>query len=245
MKQFLFFLISIYTIQSFGQIALNEVQSSNNSTIADDAGDFDDWIELYNPTIDSIEIGGLVLKDQLDTWAIPIGDPATHIPPGGYFLLWADDQEEQGIFHTNFKLASGGEFLGLYESDGTTVIDTITIPPLNANDSYVKCDSVWFTTNAPTPLADNNCTLGIIESKKSNDFYRVVQLNTGQLEIMINDSFEAKVTLKIYSITGQELLSQTISNQQTLVNTSGLESGGYIIVLSNERFQYSKKIALN
>ena len=108
---FYFFLILIQASLGFGQVVLGEMQSSNSSTIADSFGDYDDWIEIHNPTTDSVEISGFILKDQLDTWVIPSGDPVTHLPPNGRFLLWADDQELQGPSHTNFKLASGGEFL--------------------------------------------------------------------------------------------------------------------------------------
>ena len=106
MKQLIIILFSAHSLFSAAQVNLNEMQSSNNSTISDNMGEFEDWIEIYNSTANPIEIGGLILKDQIDTWAIPTGDPSTLIPPGGYFLLWADDQEFQGIFHTNFKLAS-------------------------------------------------------------------------------------------------------------------------------------------
>ena len=143
MKRLITILFLSFNVSCFAQVNLNEMQSSNNSSISDDFGEFDDWIEIYNPTTDSVEIGGLILKDQVDTWTIPTGSSLTLIPPGGYFLIWADDQEFQGDFHTNFKLASGGEFLGLYEGDGLTVVDSITIPALPPNDSYIKCSTGW------------------------------------------------------------------------------------------------------
>ena len=90
MKQILVTILLLQSVFSFGQVVLNEMQSSNTSTLADNFGEYDDWVEIHNPTGDTIDIAGLVLKDQVDTWAIPTGDPSTILPPNGYFLLWAD-----------------------------------------------------------------------------------------------------------------------------------------------------------
>ena len=106
------------------QVIINEIQSSNASTVFDNYGEYEDWIEIFNTSDVAVDIGGLVLKDNVDTWQIPLGDTTTILSPKEYFILWADDQVFQGKFHTNFKLsAANGEFLGLYESDSTTVID--------------------------------------------------------------------------------------------------------------------------
>jgi len=142
----------------FSQVIINEIQSSNTSTIADDFGEFDDWIELYNPDDNQIDIGGLVLKDNIDTWQIPAN---TILLSHEYLLLWADDEENQGEYHTNFKLsATNGEFLGLFEPDSLTEIESVNIPPLLENQSYGKClNGDWTIITDPTPLAINDCQI--------------------------------------------------------------------------------------
>lgn len=150
------------------QVILNEVQSSNTGTINDDNGEYEDWIELHNPGDTELDIGGLVLKDNVDVWRIPEGHAATVIPPHGYFLLWADDEEIEGPFHTNFKLsASNGEYLGLFESDSVTEIESVNIPPLADNHSFGKCGgTTWNVLTSPTPLLHNDCsTLRVILSE--------------------------------------------------------------------------------
>ena len=134
----------------FSQVIINEIQSSNSSTIEDDFGEYEDWIEIYNPTNSIVDIGGLVLKDNVDVRMIPVGDPSTKLSSKGYFLLWADDEEFQGNLHTNFKIsAANGEFLGLFESDSVTEIESVNIPPLTANQSYGKCNNSdnWIVFN--------------------------------------------------------------------------------------------------
>lgn len=244
MKYLIIIMFSVHSISSLGQVYLNEMQSSNSSTIADNMGEFDDWIEIHNPTADSLEIGGLILKDQLDTWAIPTGNPLTLIPPGDYFLLWADDQEFQGVFHTNFKLASGGEFLGLYESDGVTVIDSVTIPPMDADDSYLKCSDTWFQTSSPSPLIDNNCTVDLTKNINFSDLFSITVLNDNQLEINILNYFENARSLAIYSMDGKEILTTTLVHKKTIINFSELESNIYVVTVSTPHLIYSKKIVL-
>jgi len=109
-KKLLFFLaFLVFNNQSFGQLFINEAQSSNDLTLADNFLEYDDWIELYNPNNSPIDIAGYFMSDDL---ADPLkhqfkfGNPAlTTVPANGYLLLWADDDEEQGANHLNAKIA--------------------------------------------------------------------------------------------------------------------------------------------
>ena len=244
MKHLTILLFLACSLSCIGQVSLNEMQSSNNSTIADNMGEFDDWIELHNSSTDSIEIGGLILKDQLDTWTIPIGDSSTLIPPDGLFLLWADDQEFQGVFHTNFKLSSGGEFLGLYESDGITIIDSVTMPSMNANTSYFKCELGWYQTNTPTPLVANDCLVSVPENIAPDDLLTITISNTKQLEINIIGDIKSEKTIFIHSLVGQEIMKLTSNDKKTILNLDMLSSNIYFITLSTTNFIYTKKIIL-
>ena len=48
------------------QILLNEILAVNNSINQDEYGDFDDWVELYNPTNDIIDLSGCFLSDEIE-----------------------------------------------------------------------------------------------------------------------------------------------------------------------------------
>ena len=110
----------------YGQnILINEFMASNSNVIADEFGEFDDWVELYNPTSSPIDIGGMFITDDLDNptdWQIPTTDPAlTTIPADGYLLLWFDKDTEQSVLHVDSKLSSDGEDIGLFAADGTLI----------------------------------------------------------------------------------------------------------------------------
>ena len=244
MKQTLIAIVLLHSIIGFGQVRLNEMQSSNSTTINDNFGEYDDWVEIYNPTTDSIEIGGLVLKDQLDTWAIPTGDPSTHLPPNGTFLLWADDNMAQGIFHTNFKLASGGEFLGLYASDSVTVIDSITIPALIQDQSYMRCETGWISSNTPSPLAPNDCSAALNEFQAIDDFFDFTWDETGSLIINILDDYSSTYNFSLYSLDGKKLVEQQLKEKMNNIHLQTAVTGTYFAVLSTDSGAYSKRISI-
>jgi CotH kinase protein/Lamin Tail Domain/FlgD Ig-like domain len=101
-------------------IVINEFLASNDTTMADQDGEFDDWIELYNTSDESISMLGLFLSDDSSNttkWAFP----DTSIAANDYLIIWADNDEEQVGLHANFKLSASGESLLLVNQNGDIV----------------------------------------------------------------------------------------------------------------------------
>jgi len=145
------------------QVYVNEVMSSNNTTIADEFGEFDDWIELYNSNVFSIDLRGKFITDDSTNptkWEIPNTNGAvTTIPPQSYILLWADQDVTQGEHHLGFKLSSTGDGIFLYENDGVTLIDGFNFPGVATDQSYGRQpdgSSSFQVFSQPTPDASNN-----------------------------------------------------------------------------------------
>ncbi len=181
MKQFstilLLALVLLWALGASAQtLYINEFLASNDSCLADEYGEYDDWIEIYNPGPNPVDIGGMYITDDLTNptaWQIPTTAPdSTTIPPGGFLLLWADKQPEQGVLHVKIKLSSGGEQIGLYASDGT-VIDTLTFGPQTTDISsgrYPDGTDNWMTFDNPTPRYTNRPIPIIVnEFMASND----------------------------------------------------------------------------
>ena len=94
-------------------LVINEVSASYH-TLEDSFGNYDDWIEIYNGGDRALNLSGLFLTDDLDDptrYALP----STGLAAGGYYLVWADNEPEQGPDHAPFALADGGEDLFLVE----------------------------------------------------------------------------------------------------------------------------------
>ena len=141
-------------------VFINEFMADNDSIIMDEAGDYDDWFELYNGGTISLDLGGMYLTDDLTDptqWQIPAG---TTIPAGGYLLFWADDEESEGNTHTNFKLGKSGEQIGLFDTDvnGNVAIDTLTFDQQSTDISmgrFPDGGECWWFYYIATPDASN------------------------------------------------------------------------------------------
>ena len=143
-------------------LAINEIMASNSSCIEDPQGEFDDWIEIYNYGTDAIDIAGMYLTDNLSVptkWRIPSGNPAaTNIPAGGYLLIWADNDTGDIGLHANFKLDAGGEEIALFDTDGSTLIDSVTFNEQTGDISYGRhpdASNNWQFFGFPSPLGEN------------------------------------------------------------------------------------------
>ncbi len=109
-KSFLKINILIYltlsSLISSGQVIINEYSVSNLTGYLDNYDTAEDWIELYNTSNSSVDIGGYFLSDDNtnpNKWEIPSG---TTISANGYRTFWASGRDEvsSGNYHTNFKL---------------------------------------------------------------------------------------------------------------------------------------------
>lgn len=244
MKHFLICIGCLLCTTLPAQIIINEVQLSNASTYQDELGDFDDWIELYNPTDVEVNIAGLVLKDNVDTWAIPENGSETQLDPGEYLILWADDEVGEGLLHTNFKLsASNGEFLGLYQSDSVTVIDQVDLPPMNDDFSYGRCNNVWKSFNIVTPNAENHC----VTSVGGGDIDKVISfriIKSSFLEVSLPDEFKNAI-LEIYNITGTRLVSVASNGSASTIDLHAYSNQLIFVAVNHQgRHVWVKKVAL-
>lgn len=94
-----------------GEVVINEVLADNETGSADEAGEREDWLELYNTTDKTLSLAGLFLSDkpaQPALWSFPAG---AYISAGGYRIVWLDEDPDQGAYHANFKLSADGETL--------------------------------------------------------------------------------------------------------------------------------------
>ncbi|MEM1423784.1 MAG: CotH kinase family protein [Planctomycetota bacterium] len=119
-------------------LVINEVVANNDSIIADEAGQFEDFIEILNTGDAPVDLSGMYLTDDPGTpreWRFPAG---TVLPAGGFLLVWADNDPEDGPLHATFGLSSGGETVALFHDDanGVVLIDQFTFPALPADRSF-------------------------------------------------------------------------------------------------------------
>jgi len=138
-------------------LVVNEFMADNGGILADESGDYDDWIDIYNgSSMLTWDLGGMYLTDDLSEptkWRIPDG---TLIPPGGTLLFWADGEQEEGLLHTNFELGTAGGQIGLFDRDvfGNTAISVLTYAAQATDVSYGRMPDggeTWQFFASPTP----------------------------------------------------------------------------------------------
>lgn len=126
--------------QSQTDMRLNEFLVINTDDFEDDFGHKGGWIELFNSSYGTVNIGGCYLTNDpanLTKYVIPKADVLTKISPRQHILFWADNRPFRGTFHINFTLDDSKEII-FVASDGKTIIDRVPIPheKLDTNVSY-------------------------------------------------------------------------------------------------------------
>lgn len=154
----------LMTDDALPALVINEFMAFNSSCCPDtDSGtdEFDDWVEIHNTGATAVDIGGMYLSDDKTNpfnYRIPDSNPTlTTIPAGGYLLIWADNDTDQGELHLDFGLSTDGEDLGLYYYDGRA-IDELTYSPQTENVSLARKPNgtgAFEADATPSPKAAN------------------------------------------------------------------------------------------
>lgn len=96
------------SLQSTAQLKLNEMVSSNITRLADEDGDYPDWVELVNTFQDTINLGGYTFTDDLsDTvkWQFPSIDMA----PGSFQVVFASGKDRSNPVSTWHTIIDKGD----------------------------------------------------------------------------------------------------------------------------------------
>ncbi len=142
-------------------LVINEFMASNDTALEDpdDAGDFPDWIEIYNYGTETISMAGMMLNDSTDEFLIGAG---VTIGAGEHLIFYADKDHDavpyQGPMHTNFKLDASGDEIYLFNTNGI-LIDSKTYSNTQMTDyssgRYPDNTDSWYTMETSTPGTAN------------------------------------------------------------------------------------------
>ena len=234
-------------------VVINEFLAKNDETNTDASGEYDDWLELYNPTSGDIFLSGMYLTDNpnnLTKYQFPFGGVA--IAANGYLLVWCDNDLNQPGIHTSFKLDADGEFIALVASDGFTIIDSLSFTAQTADISYGRNPdgkNSWQYFSEPTPGYSNSST-GITENQNMPQKFQLFQNYPNPFNAVTTIRFQlpksAKVNLSVYNIAGQ-LINTIVEIQKDAGfhsvqwNAKNVNSGVYFFKIETDRFSNVKK----
>jgi hypothetical protein len=202
---------------------INEFMASNDETISDEHGDFDDWIEVYNADDETVWLGDKFLTDNLSSptkWQMP----DAYLEPGTFQLFWADGEPEQGPFHTSFKLSADGEDIGIFNASENSIDEYIFGPQTTdiSEGRFQDGENNWVFFEQPTPGASN----GYLDVPEFGSDNMVVAFPNPATGSMINLS--KTCNFRIYNFMGQFVEEQKNSH---LFNVSSYNKGLYFVVI--------------
>ena len=215
--------------QGAKSLKFNEILVTNTASIVDEYGCRSAWIEFHNDAFAPanarncfLTTDRAVLDEKLSAperikmmYHIPSGDVATHIDGKQKMLFHADALPKRGVFRTSFTLTDSTEnWIALYDANGTTLLDSITVPALGENQSWAReKDGVgaWkiVTADNVTPAATNIVEQG--EGKVAK-FKRLDSRGLGMTVMCMAVVFSALAILWfLFAIIGK-IFASTISS---------------------------------
>ncbi len=233
------FVYRVATTNASLGIVINEIVAQNTNGVQDEAGDYEDWIELFNLNEYPVNIAGFYLSDNLNNlakWQFPAGSV---LPANGYIIIWADDEPGEGPLHATFRLAVAGESVTL-SSAHLNPVDQVIFGQQQANMGYARVPNGTgnFVIQPPTFKA-NNSPSTLIKPDPATNF--VVFPNPAKKEVNFvfpTDCYNKELIL--YNAFGQIVYS-TITEEAMTIDLGHLASGIYVVKVNN----LSKKLVLS
>jgi len=205
LKNFYILFVLLFAIPLFSQsLVINEIITSNSSIITDDDGSYEDWVELYNGTQDTINLEGYGLTDNanLFKWVFP----AKTILPGEHLLIWCSEKNRTNVntpLHTNFKISADGEAITLTSNTGI-LVDAYSPVIIPQNYTYGRATdgaATFVIFPEPTP-GTANITTGYSEILEAPVFSVASGFYNNPFDLSISsDVSEATI---IYTLDGSE-----------------------------------------
>lgn len=208
-------------------VVINELMADNSLTHVDEAGEFEDWIELYNNSPSTTDIGLWFMSDspfEPYKWRFPVG---TSIPGNGYLIVWCDNDESQGDTHTNFKLSNAGES-ALLLTDDSLLVDEVSFGAQQTDMGYARVPNGTgpFVIQQSTYAANNN-TVGIAEASSTTDLRVYPNPATTAVVLVLSDA-TARTDVSITDALGRVIWNDAVVRKE-VIDVSTWQSGTYYL----------------
>jgi Lamin Tail Domain len=98
-------------------VRLNEILPSNSDGCADEIGERNDWVEIYNTSNEAVDLAGYSLTDDTASPRKSVIPKGITIEAKRAQLFWADGAPVPDKNHLTFKLKSKTEEVVLYDPE--------------------------------------------------------------------------------------------------------------------------------
>ena len=216
-------------------LVINEVMAANFSKVADQDGEYDDWVELYNGGANDINLTGFYLSDNeniLNKWMFP----NITIASNDYLIIWCDTAgTTQSGLHTTYRLSADQEEVYLIDPSGT-VLDAVHFVnmPVDLSYSRVPNGSGPFVYQEPTYDMANSSILSNNNIKTKGSFNIYPNPTT---DILYLSGLEESVT--IFNNLGQIVFYS--SKMLKALDVGKFEKGIYFVRSGNKTVKFLKQ----
>jgi hypothetical protein len=155
-------------------VLINEV-FADNANFAEADGSNPDWVELYNPSNDTVDLGGMSLTDQLTLptrWVFPAG---SIINAKSFYKVKFDSEQTASASNTGFGLKANGGAIYLFNraSENSTLLSSVRYG-LQATDWSIgrvpDGGPNWALTVPSLGIANIAATRGNVQNLKINEW---------------------------------------------------------------------------
>ena len=216
------------------ELAITEFLASNDDILADEDGDFSDWIEILNTGTTSIDVGGWILSDSSnpdfdelsDAWVFP----SRILEAGARIVVFASGKDRSpadGELHASFSIDTGSGDLGLYAPGADLPTSSFADYPEQFTDisfGAVPGSETQGYFGTPSPGDENDALLtGIVEDTRFD-------IDRG----FFSDPFTVNVTSEtlgstiVYTTDGS---APTLENGTAVAPTSAEAAGSAAITI--------------
>jgi spore coat protein CotH len=242
-------------------LMINEIMISNTQTIADEANQYDSWIELYNPTETAISLKSFYLSVNTlapKKWNLP----DISIPAKEYKILWIDNAPRQGELHSNFGIDNNTKRVLLLQqkspSDRLRLINSVKLPtaiPKEKTFGRKQTTEIlhWGILENPTPGNLNSNVSSAINNLSGNEEFKLGQNYPNPFKSSTNIEFfiaqDSPVEISIYNLQGKKITTLideffSAGNHKITVNTNGLKSNIYLYKIVAGKFSNVKQMVV-
>lgn len=227
--------VFIYQIElqsaSADDLVINELMASNTEATADEEGEFDDWIELYNTSGAAVDISNWTLTDNLNVLDKFTFAQGTVIDQDAYIVVWADNDEEQGDLHAEFKLSADGETVYLLNAS-QELVDSVAFPTATTDVAYARNPNGTgpFVEQAHTIGGNNEQPLGLFETDDSFGLLLYPNPASTFITLELETELASAPSIQIVNVLGELVYENQIGfGIRSQVPVSDLRPGMYVI----------------
>jgi len=236
------------------ELFINEFMASNDFAFAGPQGDYPDWIEIYNPGTEAVNLSDFYMSDDLvDPEAMfQISDAypdSVTVAAGGFIVFYANKADSSSVLNLNFKLSGGGEQIGLWNPD-QIFMDSLTYGEQITDTSYGRFTdgaNTWYFMPDFTPGAANVNTMSINEltdnAEISQNYPNPI---TGVTNIEFRLESPDRVSIVVYDVSGAKVATltdayYTIGKHVIRWDAGNMPAGFYFYTLQSSKSTLTKK----